>query len=241
MIVNQEFARRFFGGRDPIGRKVRGWGEWFTVVGVARNIKYLQLTESPRPFLYVPIRQVYRPEYGLTFHVRTAGPVSAAIAAIQRESAALDPGMMVFETEPLAEYISASLYGQKVGAILLNVLGALGLLLAALGLYSVMAYSVAQRTGEIGVRMTLGAEPRDMLLLVLRQGLGFAVAGLAVGCLAAAALARLAASVLVSVSSVDPAVYAGAALVTMAIALLSAAIPAWRALRVDPMVALRYQ
>jgi predicted permease len=241
MIVNREFARRFFAGRDPIGRKVRGWGEWFTVVGVVGNIKYRQLTESPRPFIYVPIRQVYRPEYGLTFHVRTAGPLADAIAAVRREAAAIDPAMMIFDSMPLTEFISASLYGQKVGAILLNVVGGLGLLMAALGLYSVMAYSVAQRTAEIGIRMTLGAKPRDMMLLVLRQGLGFALIGLAVGGLAAAALARMVAAVLVSVSPADPIVYAGAAGVILAIALLSAAIPAWRALRVDPMVALRCQ
>jgi predicted permease len=241
MIVNQEFARRFFAGRDPLGHKVRGWGEWFTVVGVAANIKYQQLTEGPRPFFYIPIRQIYRPEYGLTFHVRTAGPVANAIADIRRETAAIDPALTIFDSMPLGEYISASLYGQKVGAILLNVLGALGLLMAALGLYSVMAYSVAQRTAEIGIRMALGAKPRDMMVLVLRQGLGFALTGLAVGSLAAAALARMVAAVLVSVSPADPAVYAGAAAFTVAIALFSAAIPAWRALRVDPMVVLRCQ
>lgn len=239
MIVNQEFARRFFAGRDPIGRKVRGWGEWFTVVGVAGNIKYQRLTEGPRPFVYIPIRQVYRPEYGLTFHVRTVGPVAEAIAAIRREAAAIDRGLMIFDSMEMKEYISASLYGQKVGAILLNVLGGLGLLMAALGLYSVMAYSVAQREAEIGIRMAMGAKPRDMMLLVLRQGLGFAMAGLALGALASAALGRVLAAVLVSVSPADPGVYAGAAAFTVAVAVFSAGIPAWRALRVDPVVALR--
>ena len=241
MIVNQEFARRFFAGRDPIGRKVRGWGEWFTVIGVAGNIKNRRLTESPRPFLYVPIRQVYRPEYGLNFEVRTAGPLADALAALRREAAAIDPSIMIFDSMPLTEYISASLYGQKIGAILLNVLGALGLVMAALGMYSVMAYSVAQRTAEIGIRVALGAKPRDMMLLVLRQGLGFALTGLVVGSLAAAALARMVASVLVSVSPADPMVYAATAGFIVAIALLSAAIPAWRALRVDPVDALRCQ
>jgi predicted permease len=241
MIVNQEFVRRFFTGRDPIGRKVRGWGEWFTVVGVAGNIKWQQLTERPRPGVYVPIRQVYRPEYGLTFEVRTAGPLPDAMAAIRREAAAIDPGVMLFDSMPLSEYISASLYGQKIGATLLNVLGGLGLFMAALGLYSVMAYSVAQRTGEIGIRMTLGAKPRDMLLLVVRQCLGLAFLGLAAGAIAAAALARMLGAVLVSVSPADPEVYAGAAGIIVAIALLAAAIPAWRALRVDPMTALRCQ
>jgi len=177
----------------------------------------------------------------LNFHVRTAGPLADAMAAIRREAAAIDPGAMIVDIMPLTEYISAALYGQKVGAILLNVLGGLGLLMAALGLYSMMAYSVAQRTAEIGIRMTLGAKPRDMMLLVLRQGLVLALIGLAAGSLAAWALARTLAAVLVSVSPADPLVYAGASVVIMAIALLSAAIPAWRALRVDPMAALRCQ
>ncbi len=241
MIVNREFARRFFAGRDPIGRKIRGWGEWFTVVGMVGNIKYRQMTESPRPFFYIPIRQVFRPEYGLTFHVRTSGPTADAVAAIRRETAAIDPALMIFDTMPMTEYISASLYGQKIGAVLLNVLAALGLLMAAVGLYSVMAYSVAQRTSEIGIRMALGAKPGDMLLLVMREGLGFALIGLVFGSAAAIALARMAGAALVSVSPADPAVYAGAAVFTVGIALLSSAIPAWRALRVDPMVALRCQ
>jgi len=241
MIVNQEFARRFFPGRDPLGRKVRGWGEWFTVVGVVANIKYQQITEAPRPFIYVPIRQVYRPEYGLTFSVRSGGSGSGAIAAIQREAAAIDPAVMIFDSMPLQEFISASLYGQKIGAILLNVLGALGLLMATLGLYGLMAYFVAQRTAEIGIRMTLGAAPADMLRLVLRQGFALAFAGLAIGIAAAAALARVVSALLISVSPFDPLIYAGAAAVIALVTLLAAAIPAWRALRVDPMTALRCQ
>jgi predicted permease len=241
MIVNQEFARRFFAGRDPIGRRVRGWGEWFAVIGVVQNIKYQHLTEAPRPFIYVPIRQVYRPEYGLNFYVRTSGPLSPAIAAIRRESVAIDPALMISDSIPLTEYISASLYGQKIGAILLNILGGLGLLMAALGLYSVMAYTVAQRTAEIGIRVTLGAKPVDMVLLVTRQGLGFAVAGFVVGSLAAAALSRTMSAVLVGMSAADPVVYGGAVGVIITVAVLASAVPAWRALRVDPMVALRYQ
>jgi predicted permease len=241
VIVNQEFARRFFAGRDPIGRKVRGWGEWFTVVGVAANIKYHQVTEAPRPFFYAPIRQIYRPEYGLTFHVRSDGSAANVIGAIRRETAAIDQGMLIFDSMPMTEYVAASLYGPKVGAVLLNVLGGLGLLMAALGLYSVMAYSVAQRTAEIGIRVTLGAEPRALMLLVLRQGMGLAITGLVVGCFTAAALARMLRAVLVSVSPADPGVYASAAGVIVAIALLSSAIPAWRALRVDPIAALRCQ
>jgi predicted permease len=241
MIVNQEFVRRFLAGRSVIGRKVHGWGEWFTIVGVARDSKYHRVTENPQPYFYAPIRQIFRPEYGLTFDVRTSGSVNEAIAALRRESAAIDPALTIFDAEPMTEYVAASLFGAKVAASLLSVLSGLGLLLAAIGLYSVMAYSVAQRTGEIGIRVTLGAQPRDIMRLVIRQGISFALVGLVVGSLVAAGLARVVSATLVGVGPADPLVYAGATLFTVLVTLAAAAIPAWRALRVDPAVALRWQ
>jgi predicted permease len=241
MIVNQEFVRRFMANRSVIGRKVHGWGEWFTIVGIAKDSKYHRVTENPQPYFYIPIRQIFRPEYGLTFHVRTSGSVNEAIAALRRESAAIDPTMTIFDAEPMTEYVAASLFGAKIAASLLSVLSGLGLLLAAIGLYSVMAYSVAQRTSEIGIRVTLGAQPRDIMRLVIRQGIGFALAGLLVGSLVAAGLARVISAMLVGVSPADPLVYGAATAFTILVALASAAIPAWRALRVDPAVALRWQ
>ena len=241
MIVNQEFVRRFLANRSVIGRKVHGWGEWFTIVGVAKDSKYHRVTESPEPYFYIPIRQIFRPEYGLTFDVRTSGSVNEAIAGLRREAGAIDPALTIFDAEPMTEYVAASLFGAKVAASLLSVLSGLGLLLAAIGLYSVMAYAVAQRTGEIGIRVTLGAQPRDIMRLVVRQGIGFALVGLVVGSLTAAALARVVAATLVGVGPADPAVYAAATGFTVLITLASAAIPAWRALRVDPAVALRWQ
>ena len=241
MIVNQEFVRRFLANRSVIGRKVHGWGEWFTVVGVAKDSKYHRVTESPQPYFYIPIRQIFRPEYGLTFDVRTSGSVNEAIAALRREAGAIDPALTIFDAQPMTEYVAASLFGAKIAASLLSVLGGLGLLLAAIGLYSVMAYAVVQRTGEIGIRVTLGAQPRDIMRLVVRQGIGFALVGLIVGSLAAAALARVVAAMLVGVGPADPLVYAAATGFTMFVTLASAAIPAWRALRVDPAIALRWQ
>ncbi len=241
MIVNQEFVRRFLANRSVLGRKVHGWGQWFTVVGVAKDSKYHRVSESPQPYFYIPIRQIFRPEYSLTFDVRTSGSVNEAIAALRREATAIDPELTIFDAEPMTEYVAASLFGAKVAASLLSVLSGLGLLLAAIGLYSVMAYAVVQRTGEIGIRVTLGAQPRDIMRLVIRQGLAFAAAGLVVGSLAAAALARVVAAMLVGVSPADPLVYAAATGFTVLVTLASAAIPAWRALRVDPAVALRWQ
>jgi predicted permease len=241
MIVNQEFVRRFLANRSVIGRKVHGWGEWFTIVGVVKDSKYHRVNENPQPYFYIPIRQIFRPEYGLTFHVRTSGSVSEAIAALRRESAAIDPSLTIFGAEPMTEYVAASLFGAKIAASLLSVLSGLGLLLAAVGLYSVMAYSVAQRTSEIGIRVTLGAQPRDIMRLVIRQGISFALIGLVVGSLAAAALARVISATLVGVSPADPVVYVGATAFTVLVTVIAAALPAWRALRVDPAVALRWQ
>jgi predicted permease len=241
MIVNQEFVRRFLANRSVMGRKVHGWGEWFTIVGVAKDSKYHRVTENPQPYFYIPIRQIFRPEYGLTFDVRTSGSVNEAIAGLRREAAAVDPGLTIFDAEPMTEYVAASLFGAKVAASLLSVLSGLGLLLAAIGLYSVMAYAVAQRTGEIGIRVTLGAQPRDIMRLVIRQGIVFAGAGLIVGSLVAAALGRVITAMLVGVGPADPVVYAAATVFTALVTLGSAAIPAWRALRVDPAVALRWQ
>lgn len=242
MIVNQEFVRRFLANRSVLGRKVHGWGEWFTIVGVAKDSKYHRVNENPQPYFYIPIRQIFSPEYGLTFDVRTSGSVNEVIAALRREAAAIDPALTVFDAEPMTEYVAASLFGAKVAASLLSVLSGLGLLLAAIGLYSVMAYAVAQRTGEIGIRVALGAQPRDIMRLVIRQGLAFAAAGLVMGSLAAAALARFLATILVGVSpAADAQVYAVAAAFTAFVTLASAAIPARRALRVDPAVALRWQ
>ncbi len=241
MIVSREFVRRFIAHGDPIGRKVHGWGRWFTIVGVAGDIKIHQVSESLLPFFYIPIRQVYRPEYGLIFHVRTSGSVEEAIAAVRRETAAIDSQLTSFDAQPMDEYVAGSLFGLKIAASILSILGGLGLSLAAMGLYSVMAYSVAQRTGEIGIRVALGAQPSHVVAMVLRQGMGFAAAGLVIGMVTAWIATRLVSSTFMILSPSDPESYVAAAVFTFLIALLAVAIPAWKALRVDPIVALRNQ
>jgi len=241
MIVNQTFVSRFFGGRNPIGRKVRGWGEWFTVVGEVRDSKYNNLTEAPRSFFYVPFRQVYRAEMGLTFYTRTTTGPSEAIATMRHEVRAIDPNVTIIDALPLAEHIVDTLYANKVAASLLSVLGGLALLLAAVGLYSVMAYSVSQRTHEIGIRMALGAEKAHVLKLVVGQGLVLTLIGIAAGSVAALALGRLLASFLYGTTTTDPTTFIAVSALLAAVALLASCIPARRAAKVDPMVALRYE
>jgi predicted permease len=253
MIVNQAFVRRFFAGRNPIGRRIHGWGEWFTVVGVAQDSKYHYLGESPTPYFYVPFRQVYRADMALAFYVRTTADPIATLATVREKVREIDPNVTVFDAVPLADFIGASLYPQKVAASLLSVLGLLAVLLAAVGLYSVMAYSVTQRTHEIGIRMALGARPADVLRLVVRQGLSLACVGLLTGLALSITAARSIAAIsfngsamgsgskLLGVSATDPLIYLAAASLLLIVAALAAYIPARRAASVEPVIALRYE
>jgi predicted permease len=241
MIVNQEFVRRFLPGGTAIGHRVHGWGEWFTIVGVAKDSKYHRVTENAQPYFYIPIRQIFRPEYGLTFQIRTSASLNEAIAALRRESAAIDPGLTIFDAEPMTEYIAASLFGAKIAAHLLTLLSAVGLLLAAMGLYGVMAYSVAQRTREFGVRAAMGAKPRDILTLILRESARLTLSGTAAGLVLAALGARIVARQIYGISPLDPVTFAGVGLLLMVVAMTASCVPALRASRVDPIVALRYE
>ena len=241
MVVTQPFARRFFGDHDPIGHKVYGWGEWFTIVGVVRDSKYSRLEEAQRPHFYVAFRQVFRADLDIAFFVRTEGDPLQALPLLKQQVKSMDPGIGVYYAVPMAESVQASLFGQKIAAALLAALGAIALVLAAVGLYGVMAYSVSQRTQEIGIRMALGARPRDVLAMTVGQGMRLTLIGLAVGVVAALAATRLVASLLVHVSASDPPIFVGASLFLAAVALLASYLPARRATRIDPNVALRCQ
>jgi predicted permease len=241
MIVTREFARRFVPSGSVVGRKVRGWGKWFTIVGVSEDTKINRLTESALPYFYAPVRQIYRPEMGLAFFVRTSGSVRDALAVLRREARAVNGMVPISHVTSLKDYIGVSLFAQRIAASLLSVLAGIAFLLASIGLYGVMAYAVAQRTNEIGIRVTLGAQRSDVLGLVAGQGLRFALAGALLGGAAALALGQLVGAFLVAVSPADPVIYAAAVVFTIALALAATAIPARRALRVDPMVALRHE
>jgi predicted permease len=251
MIVNESFARHFFPNSDPIGHKVHGWGAWFRIVGIAKDSKYHYLDESNVPYFYVPFRQLYRTDMTLAFYVRTHGNPETALSTLRAQTHAIDPNVQVFDAMPLKEFIGASLYPQKMAASLMAVLGSIAVLLAAVGLYSVMAYWVAQRTQEIGVRMALGALPRHVLRMVVFEGLKLTAIGVIAGAALAFALARAVSSVSVTNSAMgggvrlmgdggaDPFIFAAAAVFLCALAALAAYLPARRAASIDPMEALR--
>lgn len=239
MIVNQEFVRKYLRNEYAIGRKVRGWGEWFTIVGVVQDSKYFHLTENPIPYFYVPMRQIYRPEYTLSFFVRTAGPAGDAIAALRRETQQVGSAAPMFESISLEDFIYRSLFQEKISADLLTALASVAFLLAAAGLYSVMAHWVAQRTREISIRVVMGAQRVDVLRAVGKPAMRIVSVGLVLGLAVAAGLARFVSAMLYSVRAGDPAIYAGAALATLVTAVCALGIPAWRAMHVDPIIALR--
>jgi hypothetical protein len=239
MIVNQTFARRYFGSGQALGRQVHGWGRWFTVIGVVRDSKHHGPNEAPKPYFYVAFRQMYRDDMETAIYVRARQNTGQALAAMRREVRAMDPGLDLYDAMPLRDFIQASLFPQKIAASLVGVLGAIALVLAAIGLYSVMSYAISQRTREIGIRMALGAQPADVRRMVVRQGMAMAAAGLTVGIAAALAVTRVAAGLLVKISPTDPAVFAGATVFLAAVALAASYVPARRATRIDPNAALR--
>jgi predicted permease len=253
MVVTEAFRKRFLATGNPIGRKVRGWGMWFTVVGVVKDIKDRSLTESAQPYFYVPFRQVYREDMNLFVFVRTAGDPAQAIPMLRREVREIDPNVIIFEAIPMPEYIGASWFAQKIAASMLSILGALAILLAAVGLYSVMSYFVTQRTREIGIRMALGAQRAEVLALLLRHGMVLTFAGLLAGTGLMLVLSRTVpmmpanssilagASTLLGRSGGNSLIYLAAAAFLAFVAALATYIPARRATKVDPMVALRYE
>jgi len=242
VIVNEAFARRHLAGEDALGKResFRGAnGPWSEIVGVVRDSKYRTLGESPRPSAYVPLAQNH--ETGMTLQVRTASnPVSIA-ASVRREVQALDPNLAVTNLQSLSDVVAASLFAARMGAALLAIFGFLALLLAAIGLYGVMSYAVSRRTREIGIRMALGAGTGNVLRLVLKEGLMLVGGGVAAGLIVAAAATRLLASFLYGVSPLDATTFAAIPLVLAVVALLASYLPARRAAKVDPMVALRYE
>ena len=243
MIVNAAFARRFFNGRDPVGRRVQVYGKPFTIVGMVKDSKYLNLSEAPQPYFYMSFDQVHEGsgDGGVALYARTGRDARGFVPVLRHEMSAIDPNSAGLTAMPLSDYISAAWFGPRLASLFLGVLGVIAMLLACVGLYGVLAYSVSQRTREIGIRMALGAGRKSVLRMVMRRGLLLALWGIAAGLAIAVAAGPQIAPLLYRVSPADPVSIAGAALFLIAVALLASLIPALRATRVDPLVALRQE
>jgi len=243
MIVNESFARRFFDDRDPVGRRVQIFGKPFQIVGMVKDSKYYSLSEAPQPYFYMSFDQGRSGsgESGVAFYARTDRDARDLAPVLRREMSAIDPNSTGLTAMPLSDYISAAWFGSRIASAFLAVLGAISMLLAGIGLYGVMAYSVSQRTREIGIRMALGADPGGVLRTVMREGLLLAILGIAAGLALALAAAPRIAPLLYQVSPADPVSIAGAALFLIVVAVLASLMPALRATRVDPIRALRQE
>src|SRR5579871_6808527 len=236
-IVNQTMVERYWGGQDPVGRRVQVKGRWARVVGVAADSKYYSMREGPKPFLYVPLRQDF--DRASDLNLRTTQPLQNILSGVLREVHALDPNLALYEMITLQERVNRATSPQAVAVTLVSMLGGLALLLAAIGLYGVMSYAVAQSTRELGLRMALGAGAATLLRLVISRGLKLTAGGVLLGAVAALALTRLLGNLLYHVSPRDPAVFASA-LAVMAITAISACLfPALRAARTDPARVLK--
>jgi predicted permease len=239
VIVNQSMANRFWPGQRATGHRLRIQGEWRTVAGVARDIKYHRVNEEPQPFLYLPMLQAGRTDANIL--VRSEMPTAAVVSMVRAAAQSLDSKVQPLETVDLAGLVYVSLFANRMAATLATVLGVLGMLLAAIGIYGVLSYNVSQRFREIGIRMALGAQSRDILRLVVGQGLRLTVIGAGLGAAFGLAATSAMKSLLYGVSATDPLTFAAVVCVVTLAGGFASYIPARRALRVDPLVALRYE
>ena len=239
MIVNETMARKFWPQSDVVGRTFSDGHDTYEVVGVSRDTKYRNLREPSKMTMYQPLSQSYRPTMSLM--IRTAGDPATFAPLVQNRLHSLEPTLSIYDVRTLLEHVGRSLYVERMESVVLGFLGLLALVLTAIGIYGVVAYSVAQRTHELGIRMALGAQRKDVLMLVLRKGLLLVGCGSVIGLAACYWLTRLIASQLYGVSSYDPATLVSVAVLLATVALFASYVPARRATKVDPLVALRYE
>ena len=241
VIVSETFVNRYWPNQEALGKQLNSdlTHEWFTVIGVARDSKVNGLNEKPTPFLYLPQYQVYRAT--MMVLARTNGDPLAAGKTVEKTIHELNADLVVFDITTLELREQIASFGQRVAGTFVGAFGLLALVLAAVGIYGVTSYTTRQRTHEIGIRMTLGASKRDVLRLVLGHGLRLTLIGVILGLAASFALTRFLTSLLLGVTSTDALTFSSVALLLCAVALFACFIPARRAMRVDPMVALRYE
>lgn len=238
-IVNQEFTKRYWPGEDAIGKRVDLYGTPYTVIGVARNAKYRRLHYPPAPAIFTALYQVYQSQ--LTIHVRVVGSPGALAPAVNKTVHDLNPDLPLFDVTTLKANMQLGSVFERLSAILVASFGLLALILAAVGIYGMVAFATRQRTHEIGVRMALGARRADVLKLVVGQGFKVALIGVAVGIAGALGLTGFLSSLLYGVRPGDPLTFIAVSLILLCVALVACYIPARRAAKVDPMVALRHE
>jgi predicted permease len=241
IIVNQTFADRYWPGQEPIGKQVVSdlTNESFTVVGIARNAKYNQLNEVPIPFVYLPLYQVYRA--GMTVNARVSGDPLRFATSVEQAIHELNGDVVVFDVTTLDLRRQLATIGVRIGGTFVGAFGLLALVLAAIGVYGVTSYTTNQRTHEIGIRLALGASRADVLRLILGRGLLLTLLGLVIGLGLSFGVTRFMESLLLGVSSTDALTFVAVALLLSAVVLAACVIPARRAMRVDPVQALRYE
>jgi putative ABC transport system permease protein len=243
VIINEAMARRYWPRENPVGRRisfsVRKWPS-AQIVGVVKTGKYHSLGEAPQPFVYRPFLQMPDARQA-TLVVETAVPPGGLIPTIRRTIQAIDPAVPITDSETMQQYMSAALFPAHFTGVLVGVFGGLALALATVGLYGVIAYSVAQRTREMGIRVALGATRADVMRLVIGQGIRLAFIGVVAGVVVALAVTRLISSLLYGVSATDPIAFVAASALLLLVALAACYIPARRSMKLDPIVALRFE
>jgi predicted permease len=240
IIVNEALARKYWPNQDPLGKRIRLRtydGPEFQIVGVTADYKVSTVGETSTPYIHYAVSQRFSTSEEIM--ARTHGDAGALVNAMRREVTALEPNVLFLDQQTMDAQVSATLLPAKAGAMSVSAVGVVAMLLASIGLYGVIAYAVARRTREIGIRMALGAKPGSVVGMVMRQGLGIAAVGVGVGSLLALGAAKAVAGALYGVSFVDPIAWVGSILALLTVATLANLVPARRASVVDPSTALR--
>ncbi len=243
IVINETMARQYWPGRDALGSRLKLGGfdspsKWREIVGIVADVHQMGIDVPPRAEMYFPVTQVEAPEPNFLV-IRSAGDPSALIPAVTKLIHSVDPEQPVSNVQTLGAIVDHELEQKDMQTVVLGAFAALAVALAAIGIYGVMAYSVTQRTAEIGVRMALGARAADVLRLIAGRGLGLAMAGIVIGAAGALALTRAMAGILFGVKADDPGTYAAVCAILLAVAITASMVPAIRAARLDPVRALR--
>lgn len=244
MIISEAAARKFWPDEDPIGKRVSyyeggGTRRWREIVGIVKDMRHNSLRSEPKPEMYVPHLQM--PTSSMSLLVRTAGEPLNVVAAVRGQIRLVDKDLPLYDIKPMTQVLSAAVARDRFNLLLLGIFASVALILATVGLYGVMSYTVTQNTREIGIRMALGAQQQQILKLVLGQALVLTLVGVVIGLAAAWALTRVMSNLLFSVTATDPLTFIGASFLLIAVAPLACYLPARRATKVDPIVALRYE